>query len=83
MGRPAASPLDRSVDVFVNHLRQKIEADARSPLLIKTVRSVGYVLDLPKDMVRRYAAGRVAGPGPAPGPGEECMAERAIDRVRA
>lgn len=61
MGRPAASPLDRSVDVFVNHLRQKIEADARNPVLLKTVRSVGYVLDLPRDKVRRYAAAEKAG----------------------
>ncbi|WP_207479792.1 response regulator transcription factor [Arenibaculum pallidiluteum] len=61
MGRPAASPLDRSVDVFVNHLRQKIEPDVRNPVLLRTVRSVGYVLDLPRDRVRRYAADRSRG----------------------
>ena len=32
----------RSVDVHVRHLRQKIERDASSPVLIKTVRGVGY-----------------------------------------
>jgi len=32
----------RSVDVHVRHLRQKIERDASNPVLIKTVRGVGY-----------------------------------------
>jgi DNA-binding response OmpR family regulator len=32
----------RSVDVHVRHLRQKIEDDASVPLLIRTVRGVGY-----------------------------------------
>ncbi len=32
----------RSVDVHVRHLRQKIERDASQPLLIRTVRGVGY-----------------------------------------
>jgi two-component system alkaline phosphatase synthesis response regulator PhoP len=32
----------RSVDVHVRHLRQKIERDASSPVLIRTVRGVGY-----------------------------------------
>lgn len=36
------SPLNRSVDVLVAKLRQKIEADHRAPKLIKTVRGVGY-----------------------------------------
>ena len=34
----------RSVDVHVRHLRQKIERDASNPLLIRTVRGVGYAL---------------------------------------
>ena len=34
----------RSVDVHVRHLRQKIERDASSPTLIKTIRGVGYAL---------------------------------------
>ena len=32
----------RSVDVHVRHLRQKVELDASAPLLIRTVRGVGY-----------------------------------------
>ena len=32
----------RSVDVHVRHLRQKVEADAANPTLIRTVRGVGY-----------------------------------------
>jgi len=32
----------RSVDVHVRHLRQKIEAEPSEPLLIRTVRGVGY-----------------------------------------
>ena len=36
------SPLNRSVDVLVAKLRQKIEKDHRAPRLIKTVRGIGY-----------------------------------------
>jgi len=35
---------DRSVDVHVSRIRQKIEDDARRPELLKTVRGVGYQL---------------------------------------
>lgn len=38
-----SSPFDRSIDIQVSRLRQKIEEDAREPKLIKTVRSVGYI----------------------------------------
>lgn len=38
------SPFDRSIDVLIGRIRKKIEADPAEPLLIKTVRSVGYVL---------------------------------------
>jgi two-component system OmpR family response regulator len=37
-----ATPFDRSVDVQVSRLRQKLRDDAREPALIKTVRSEGY-----------------------------------------
>ena len=37
------SPFDRSIDTQVGRLRKKIEADPKNPLLIKTVRGVGYV----------------------------------------
>lgn len=36
-------PFDRSVDVLISRLRQKIEEDARNPEMIKTVRSSGYL----------------------------------------
>ena len=38
------TPYDRSVDVLVGKLRQKIESDPKSPSLIKTERGVGYLL---------------------------------------
>jgi two-component system phosphate regulon response regulator OmpR len=34
----------RSVDVQVNRLRRKIEADPRAPRYLQTVRGAGYVL---------------------------------------
>ena len=36
------TPYDRSIDVLVAQLRQKIEADPKSPRMIKTVRNAGY-----------------------------------------
>ena len=38
-----AGPVDRSVDVHVSRIRQKIEPDPRDPSLIKTVRLGGYI----------------------------------------
>ncbi|MEH6720495.1 MAG: response regulator transcription factor [Aurantimonas endophytica] len=38
-----AGPIDRSVDVHVRRLRQKIEADPGEPVLLKTVRLGGYM----------------------------------------
>jgi two-component system OmpR family response regulator len=35
---------ERTVDVHISHLRQKLGDDPREPRLIKTVRGVGYVL---------------------------------------
>jgi DNA-binding response OmpR family regulator len=35
---------DRTVDVHISHLRQKLGDDPRSPKKIKTIRGVGYVL---------------------------------------
>ena len=37
-------PFDRSIDVQLSRLRRKIETDAKSPELIKTVRGGGYIL---------------------------------------
>ena len=38
-----AGPEDRSVDVHISRVRQKIEPDRREPTLIKTVRMGGYI----------------------------------------
>ena len=38
---------DRAVDLRVSRLRQRLGDDARDPTLIKTVRSLGYVLAAP------------------------------------
>jgi two-component system phosphate regulon response regulator OmpR len=35
---------ERAVDVQVNHLRRKIELDPANPLLVQTVRGIGYRL---------------------------------------
>jgi two-component system OmpR family response regulator len=43
LGREA-TPLDRSIDVQVSRLRQRLRDDAREPRVIKTVRNGGYVL---------------------------------------
>lgn len=39
-----ATPFDRSIDLQVSRLRQRIEGDTKSPSIIKTVRNEGYVL---------------------------------------
>jgi DNA-binding response OmpR family regulator len=47
-GKTAYDPtVDRSLDVHVSHLRQKIGDDAREPRMIRTVRGQGYVLVKP------------------------------------
>jgi two-component system OmpR family response regulator len=38
-----AGPYERSIDVLISRLRQKIEKDARDPQIIKTIRSGGYL----------------------------------------
>ncbi len=39
----AAGPFERSIDVLVSRIRQKIEADPRNPEIIRTIRSGGYL----------------------------------------
>lgn len=39
-----ADPLDRSIDLTISRLRQKLGDDARSPQLLKTLRNEGYLL---------------------------------------
>jgi DNA-binding response OmpR family regulator len=43
-GRGDVAVGERTVDVHISHLRQKIGDDPKTPRLIKTVRGVGYVL---------------------------------------
>ncbi|MEO1989818.1 MAG: response regulator transcription factor [Martelella sp.] len=38
-----AGPIERSIDVHISRLRQKIEHDARDPVVIKTIRLGGYM----------------------------------------
>jgi two-component system phosphate regulon response regulator OmpR len=38
-------PLDRSIDIRITRLRQKIEADPSQPRVIRTVRGEGYMFD--------------------------------------
>jgi DNA-binding response OmpR family regulator len=40
----AEEAFDRSIDVHISHLRQKLGDDPRSPRMLKTVRGVGYML---------------------------------------
>ncbi len=40
----AEEAYDRSVDVQISRLRQKLGDDARQPRYLKTIRGVGYVL---------------------------------------
>jgi two-component system OmpR family response regulator len=39
-----ADPFDRSIDLLVSRLRQRLREDAREPAILKTVRNEGYVL---------------------------------------
>jgi DNA-binding response OmpR family regulator len=43
-GEQADEAFDRSIDVHVSRLRQKIESDPRHPRYVKTVRGAGYLL---------------------------------------
>ena len=43
-GRGDVAVSDRTVDVHISHLRQKLGDDPRDPKIIKTVRGIGYVL---------------------------------------
>lgn len=42
-----AGPFDRSIDLQISRLRQKIEVDSKTPEIIKTVRNEGYILTPP------------------------------------
>jgi DNA-binding response OmpR family regulator len=40
----AEEAFDRTIDVHISRLRQKLNDDPRSPRILKTVRGVGYML---------------------------------------
>ncbi len=40
---PDSAPFDRAIDTLIGRLRKKIEPDCERPVLIKTVRGVGYI----------------------------------------
>lgn len=46
-----AELFDRSIDLLISRLRQRLRDDAREPAYIKTVRSEGYVLAMPVEVV--------------------------------
>lgn len=48
-GSAADTVFDRSIDVIVSRLRQKLGDDPRRPCFIKTVRSAGYLLSLEEE----------------------------------
>lgn len=52
---PGWAAYDRSVDVHISRIRQKIEHDPRRPALLKTVRGVGYQLARVGEMARAEA----------------------------
>lgn len=41
-------PTDRSIDTHVSNLRRKVGLDAKQGLVIRGIRGVGYVLNLPE-----------------------------------
>ena len=45
-----ADIFERSVDLLVSRLRQRLNDDAREPAYIKTVRSEGYVFSMPVEI---------------------------------
>jgi two-component system OmpR family response regulator len=45
-----ADLFDRSIDLLVSRLRQRLGDDAREPMYIKTVRSEGYVFSVPVEI---------------------------------
>ena len=46
-----ADPFDRSIDLLVSRLRQRLQDTAREPRYIKTLRSEGYVFSAAVTMI--------------------------------
>jgi two-component system phosphate regulon response regulator OmpR len=38
-------PFDRSIDIRISRIRRKIEVNPEKPVVIRTVRGIGYVYD--------------------------------------
>ncbi len=47
-----SSPFDRSIDVQISRLRNRLRDDGKSPQIIKTVRGAGYILTTPVETAR-------------------------------
>lgn len=45
LGKRDLSPLDRTIDVRISRIRRKIEEDAKSPKIIKTIYGAGYMFN--------------------------------------
>jgi two-component system OmpR family response regulator len=56
MRRSASSPFDRTIDVLISRLRRKIEDNPRNPLMLTTVRNVGYLLNAEVEKTTKDAA---------------------------
>ncbi|MNO81981.1 Transcriptional regulatory protein OmpR [compost metagenome] len=50
-----ADLFDRSIDLLVSRLRQRLKDDSREPTYIKTVRSEGYVFSYPVEMLDAHS----------------------------
>lgn len=48
------NPFDRRVDVQISRLRQKIEIDAKKPMLIKTIRNSGYIFTAEVTQIKEH-----------------------------
>jgi two-component system OmpR family response regulator len=47
-----ADPMDRTIDILVSRLRQRLGDDSADPQIIKTVRGEGYVLAVSVEVER-------------------------------
>lgn len=48
------NPFDRRIDVQISRLRQKIEVDAKKPILIKTIRNGGYMFTAEVTVIKEH-----------------------------
>ena len=46
------TPFDRRIDVQISRLRQKLECDAKKPILIKTIRNGGYMFTAAVNIIK-------------------------------